>query len=252
MIQIVYAVLALLGAGALGGGGTWLWMNRPDRPAVSVNGRVLTERELGWRAQTLLDDAKRMDNLLVPKEKMEDAMNHFRRTAAKMWIVKEVLLAAAVESGLKATPKDEQDSLARLANALKSRNLTPEQFFAEGPIPEKVKRTEHMETVLIEKYLAREIEKNIKVSGMEIEEEGKIRRKANAEAAKAGREQPFKTDRRSLINAVHGMKYNVAFRKLFRERFARMQVQSPAFPDLEKVDGVSPPREEDKEEAPKP
>ena len=108
MKQVVMSVLALIGAVALAGGAFFIWSNRPGRTAVSVNGRILTARELDWRAQTLIDDAKRMENLLIPERKMKEAMRHYRRTAAKMWIVKEVLLAAAVESGVKVTADDER------------------------------------------------------------------------------------------------------------------------------------------------
>ena len=64
----------------------------------------------------------------------------------------------------------------------------------------------------------------------------------NAIASKAGRKPPYRTDRKSVIDAVRQDKYNVAFRALFRERFGRMSVKCPAFPELETVDGVSPPR----------
>ena len=57
------SVLALIGAIALAGGAFHLWSNRPGRTAVSVNGRILTARELEWRAQTLVDDAKRVEKL---------------------------------------------------------------------------------------------------------------------------------------------------------------------------------------------
>ena len=60
MKQAIVAFLALVGAVALVGGGVMLWLNRPGRTAVSVNGRILTDRELTWRAQTLIDDARRM------------------------------------------------------------------------------------------------------------------------------------------------------------------------------------------------
>ena len=52
MKQIVVSVLAIVGAFAIAGGAFYLWSNRPGRTAVSVNGRVLTDRELTWRAQT--------------------------------------------------------------------------------------------------------------------------------------------------------------------------------------------------------
>ena len=244
MKQAAVAFLALVGAVALVVGGVLLWRNRPDRPAVVVNGRVLTDRELTWRAQTLIDDAKRMENLLIPARRMKEAMRHYRRMAAKMWIVKEVLLAAAVESGTKVDAKDEKASLAKLEAQLKPRKITSEQFFKEGPIPEEMKRAEFKETVLIEKFADREIGGKIKFGAKDIDDKAKEIRELNELAIKAGRKPAFKTDRKSVIDAIHRERYNMAFRDLFRDRFSRMSVECPAYPDLEAVDGVSPPRRE--------
>ena len=244
MKQAAVAFLALVGAVALVAGGVLLWRNRPDRPAVVVNGRVLTDRELTWRAQTLIDDAKRMENLLIPERRMKEALRHYRRMAAKMWIVKEVLLAAAVESGTKVDAKDEKASLAKLEAQLKPRNITPEQFFKEGPIPEEMKRAEFKETVLIEKFADREIGGKIKFGAKDIDDKAKEIRELNELAVKSGRMPAFKKDRKSVIDAIHRERYNMAFRDLFRDRFSRMSVECPAYPDLEAVDGVSPPRRE--------
>ena len=236
------SVLALVGAVALAGGAFFLWSNRPGRTAVSVNGRILTARELDWRAQTLIDDAKRMENLLIPEREKKEAMRHYRRTAAKMWIVKEVLLAAAVESGVKVTADDEKSSLARVASQLKSRNLTPEQFFKEGPIPEVTKRSDFKEAVLIGKYTKREIEDKLSVGTKEIDDRVKELRELNAKVKKAGGKPKLKADRKTAIEMLRQEKYNIAFRDLFREKFHKMSVKCSMFEDLESVDGVSPPR----------
>ena len=167
MKQAVVAFLALVGAAVLVGGGVMLWLNRPGRTAVAVNGRILTDRELTWRAQTLIDDAKRMEHLLIPEKEMPQAMRHYRRLAAKMWIVKEVLLAAAVEAGVKATAADEKEALSKVERQLSSRKLTLETFFKEGPIPEDIKREDFREALLIEKFTKREIGGKVGVSPKE-------------------------------------------------------------------------------------
>ena len=242
MKQIVVSVLAIVGAFAIAGGAFYLWSTRPGRTAVSVNGRVLTDRELTWRAQTLIDDAKRVEKLLIPEREMPEAMRHYRRTAAKMWIVKEVLLAAAVESGVAATPEDERKSLAKIERQLKSRHLTPEQFFKEGPIPEAIKRSDFKEAVLIGKYTNREIEDKLSVGTKDIDDRVKELREINAKIVKSGGKPRFKADRKTAIEMLRQERYNIAFRDLFRDRFGKTAVECPAFPDLESVDGVSPPR----------
>jgi hypothetical protein len=209
---------------------------------VSVNGRILTARELDWRAQTLMDDAKRVEKILIPEREKAEAMRHYRRTAAKMWIVKEVLLAAAVESGVKVSSADEKSSLAQIAKQLKSRNLTPEQFFKEGPIPEATKRADFKEAVLIGKFSKREIEDKLSVGTKEIDDRIKALREMNANVVKAGGKPKLKADRKTAIEMLRQEKYNMAFRDLFRDRFGKMTVECPMFPDLETVDGVSPQR----------
>jgi hypothetical protein len=184
MKQAVMSMLALVGALALAGGAFYLWSNRPGRTAVSVNGRVLTARELEQRTQTLLYDAKRVENILIPEKEMDEALRYYRRRAAKMWIIKEVLLAAAVESGVKASAEDEKESLSKVARQLKSRNLTPEQFFKEGPIPEATKRSDFKETVLIGKYTKREIEDKISLSIARLLEEDRTLKYHNSAATK--------------------------------------------------------------------
>ena len=242
MKQTIVAILALIGAIALVVGGVILWRNRPGRMAVSVNGRILTDRELTWRAQTLIDDAKRVENLLIPEKEMPEALRHYRRQAAKMWIVKEVLLAAAVESGVKATAEDEKQSLSKMEKQLKSRHLTPEQFFKEGPIPEEAKRADFREAVLIGKFTRKEIEGKLDLGNQEIIDRIKELREIKAKADKAGRVSPFKADRKTAIEMLRQEKYNIAFRDLFRTQYGKMAVECPAFPDLESVDGVSPPQ----------
>lgn len=241
MRQAVVAVLALIGAAALVVGGVVLWSNRPGRTAVSVNGRILTDRELTWRAQTLIDDAKRVEKLLIPEKELPEAMRHYRRQAAKMWIVKEVLLAAAVEAGVKATADDEKQSLAKVERQLKSRHLTPEQFFKEGPIPEETKRSDFREAVLIGKFTKREIDGKINLSAKEIDDRVKELKELVAKSTKAGQPK-IKADRKTAVEMLRQEKYNVEFRNLFRAHFVKMAVECPAFPDLESVDGVSPPR----------
>ena len=242
MKQTVISILALIGAVSLATGGVILWNNRPGRTAISVNGRTITWRELTWRAQTLLDDEKRMAGILIPEKNMAEAMRHYRRTAAKMWIVKEVLLAAAVEAGIKATPEDEQASLAQVAYKLKSRNLTPEQFFKEGPIPESVKREDFREALLIGKLVKQNVDGKIRLSTQEIDERMKALRELKARAAASGEKSKIKADRKTAIETLRREKHNDGFRNLFREKFSAVKVLCPAFPDLETVDGVSPPK----------
>ena len=79
MKRVLLHVFALVGLSALTVLGVWLWGQRPWRTAVSVNGRILTARELDLRAQTLLDDAQRVEHLAYSPAKAAEAFRHFRR-----------------------------------------------------------------------------------------------------------------------------------------------------------------------------
>ena len=67
-------------------------------------------------------------------------------------------------------------------------------------------------------------------------------RELNAKIMKSGGKPKFKANRKTAIEMLRQEKYNIAFRDLFRRKFGKMTVTCPAFPDLESVDGVSPPR----------
>lgn len=218
------ALLALAGAVA---GGCALWLRRPWRAVVSVNGHALSAGELSLRAQTLFDDARRTDLLVVPEGREGEALGHYRRQAAKTWIVKEVLLAEALARGVVVSPADEQDSLAQMASRLRSRSLTPDQFFREGPLPETLKRRDFKESVLVNKFTAKEVGERIAVTHQEIEAR-------LAEMRKAGRT----ASRKDAIDALRAERFRAGFRALVRELYGKAVVRSPEFPELERIEGV--------------
>lgn len=235
--------LALLGlAAAVLAGGCFLWNRRPWRPAVVVNGRILSVGELDLRARALLDDARRGGNRLVAPDREEEAWGYYRRRAAKMWIVKEVLLAEALARGYVASPADEKASLAQIAARLKSRQLTPEQFFREGPLSEETKRRDFREGVLIDKLTAREVRDRITVSTKEVDARLADLRRAASAQAKPGAAAPPPPTRRQALNALRVERFRVGFRKFFEDLYVKASVTCPAYPDLETLDGISPRR----------
>ncbi len=240
----VLRALALLGlAAAVFAGGRFLWNRRPWRPAVVVNGRILSVGELDLRARALLDDARRGGNRIVAPDREEEAWCYYRRQAAKMWIVKEVLLAEALARGYVASPADEKASLAQIAARLKGRQLTPEQFFREGPLSEETKRRDFHEGVLIDKLTAREVRDRITVSAKEVEARLTDMRRAAASAqAKPGAPASSPPTRRQALNALRVERFRVGFRTFFEDLYAKASIRSPAYPDLETLDGISPRR----------
>ena len=238
--------LLLICLAALAVGGWQLWRNRPWRVAVSVNGHALSVRELGLRAETLVDDARRVEHLTVVPGHEAETVRHYRRQAARMWIVKEILLAEAVARGYAVTPDDEKAALAQVAARLKGRGLTPDQFFREGPLPEDVKRQDFLEGVLINKFTAKEIGEILVVSPRDVDARLAELRKLALLRAKPG-ETAKQPTRKMAQDMLRAERFRTGFRRLFRALFVKADVKSPEFPDLESLEAISPERPEDTE-----
>ena len=100
MKRAILHVVALVALAAAVVCGVLLWRQRPWRTSVSVNGRIVTARELDMRAQLLLEDGRRTGQ---PPASFED----YRRQAAARWIVKELLLSESVARGVELGAEDE-------------------------------------------------------------------------------------------------------------------------------------------------
>ena len=245
MKRALVLILLLAVAGGVATGGVWLWGRRPWRTAIVVNGRAITAGELDLRAKTLYDDAVRVEHLMVSQGFEGEAMVHYRREAAKMWIVKEVLLSEAVARGVTVTAADEKESMAQAAKRLKSRNMTLESFFKEGPLPEELKRRDFQEGTLVGKFTRGAITDKVNVTPAEIEQ--KIQDLKKLSLLQGEGKTPVKTDRKTAINLLRAEKYRQEFRKLFRSLYLKSDVKCPLYPEMEKLEGVSPSRPEDEE-----
>lgn len=230
--------LALVGAAALVTGGVWLWGRRPWRAAAEVNGATLTAGEMEMRAEALLDEAVKVDRIAVPEGRRGEALAHFRREAVKSWIMKEIMLAEAVAKGVEALPGDEQAALARMAPLLRSRNMTAEEYFKAGPMPEEMRRRDFREGVLVNKYTEREILDKIAVSAEAIDKRQNELKKYALATGKPGEKSKVKTDRRTAMEMLRAEAFRAEFRKKFLELFAKAKVRSPEYPELERPEGV--------------
>lgn len=248
MKKVLIHVLALVGFAALVVGGLKLWQVRPWRVIASVNGHTITSSELDLRARTLLDDVKRTEGLMVPKARESEALNHYRRQATQMWIVKEVLLAEALARHYEVTPEDEKESLVQMTARLKSRRLTPEQFFKEGPLPEELKRSDFREGVLINKFTAKEVRDKINVTTQEIEEHFTQMQRVELLKTKPSEKSQSRVTRKMAIDSLRALRFRQGFRALFRDLYLKAQVKCPEYPEMETLEGVSPSRPQDKEQ----
>ena len=58
---------------------------------------------------------------------------------------------------------------------------------------------------------------------------------------------PEMMSRKTAIDQLHAERYRRGFRALFRTLYKKADVRVPEFPEMERLDAVSPPRAEDEE-----
>ena len=229
-------LLLLLAAGALVGG-FMLWQRRPGRTVVSVNGRPLSAQELAWRGETLFNDAKRDEHIVVTPDREAEAREYYKREAAKAWVVKEIMLAAAVTRGVALSPADEKEAIAVADQRLKRvRGITLEQYFDEGPLPRALKERHFREGVLVNKFIKTEVTDKIKVTGKDIKSRTDELTRRNLVETKPGEKPKYRTDHKSVINLIRSERYASGFRQLFLSLARGAAVVSQEYPELEKLD----------------
>ena len=130
VITVAFAILAVLACG-----GAWLWMHRPWRVIATVDGDNLTSNDLDLRLKTYCAG--------------RNATEGDRREMVRVWIAKQVLLGEAVRRNVSLTEGDEREVKGVLVAWLASHGTTADKFFAEGPLPEEVKRNDFKEGLLI-------------------------------------------------------------------------------------------------------
>jgi len=242
MRHVLPVVLLLLAAGILVGG-FMLWQRRPGRTVVTVNGRPLSAQELQWRGDTLFNDAKRDDHLAVTPDRVEEARAYFAREAAKAWVIKEILLAAAVSRGITVTAMDEKEAIAMAQQKLKNlRGITIDEFFDEGPMPRELKERVFREGLLVNKYIKVEVYDKIKITGQEIKSRTDELVRRNLMETKPGEKPKYRTDHKSVIALIRKERGEKGFRELFKSLFATAAVESPDYPELATIAGLTSPQ----------
>ena len=229
MKRAILHVLVLVVLAAVAVGGVWLWRQRPWRIAVSVNGRILTARELDMRAQLLLEDGRRMGQLPV-------SLEDYRRQAAARWIVKEVFLSEAVARGIELGAEDERDELVKLEADLKAHNLTVEQYFRQMPLPEELMRRDFREVLLLRKFLKKEVDDTVSLSTADIETCMKaLKSKAFLQTAH-GEKKRLKTDRKSVTDMLRASRINQRYRDLLQSLCEKADIHIPEYPEFMDVE----------------
>ncbi|MFA7171824.1 MAG: peptidylprolyl isomerase [Kiritimatiellia bacterium] len=133
----------------------------PDYVVAMVNGTPLRWEDMDRRATGFLKDEQKTNHLIIPDTRMEEAKEHFRKRAIQAFVFKTLMLEQATKNKIMVLPKDRKQGLEGLAVSLKSRNWTTNDFFNNGPMPPAVMHKEFDESLIIDKYIAMAINKNL-------------------------------------------------------------------------------------------
>ena len=107
-------------------------------------------------------------------------------------------------------------------------------------LPEPLKWDDFRSAIRINKLTAREVREKISVSTPDVEARmAELRKRAVDEMTRTGK-STIKSDRKTALDQLHAERYAKGFRDLFRSLFDSARVWCPEFPDMERVDGVSP------------
>lgn len=234
MKKAIRVFLVLAGLAAAVGGAVYLWGQRPWRVVVEVNGHVMTAGELRARGKGLLEDAKKSQHLVVPKNraKQAEAQHYYEARAANLWVLKMLMLDEALARKLKVTPGEAQESLRLMEERLKDHGdgMTVEDYFKHGPLPEDMLRSEFEEGVLLTKLLRQEVEDKITLSPDEITKHHEDLQRVAMLTKKVS---PAMIDRKYAIDSLRRIRYLEGTRKFYQSLRAKADVKAPEYPEVE-------------------
>lgn len=191
-------------------------LRKQELPAVQVNSHYLSFKELDDRAQTFMEDDRRMNRAIPKNERL--AMEHYRLVAARTWIYHQILLDVAVAKGISIAPFEEKIALEATERMLKAtRGMTLEEYYAEGPLSPEIKRADARDAQLIRKLLDREVGDAIVIGDEEL----------SSFAAE------HKLDRKSAFMQLRRQKYNSMAKEYYKKVYSLAKVKSRAYPSLE-------------------
>lgn len=140
----------------------------PDHIVAKVNGTPLTWAELDKRAMGYLKDDVEVNHLVIPSNRMDEAKEHFRRRAVNAFVFKTVMMDEALRQNIRLNESDRRESLNALAQSLRSRNWTTNDFFQKGPMGAEMMRREFEDGMLIDKLLIVNVRNKIRIEEKEI------------------------------------------------------------------------------------
>ena len=139
-----------------------------DHVVAMANGTPLIWADMERRAMGYLKDDVASNHLIIPSNRLDEAKEYFRRRSINAFVFKTVMMDEASRQNIKLTESDRQEGLRSLAQSLKVRNWTTNDFFLKGPMGEASMRREFEDGLVIDKLLKITVRSTLKVEANEI------------------------------------------------------------------------------------
>ncbi|MDD2460403.1 MAG: peptidylprolyl isomerase [Kiritimatiellia bacterium] len=149
----------------------------PNEVVASVNDTKYLRKDMA----AVVDALIKAQN--VPAEQMAEARKYFEQRAAYSFIMKTLLLGEAKKQAVAVTDEDRKAQLAKMEEALKPQNKTPDQYFKESPLGEEAARAEFEDGMVIDKLIQKNVLADIKIDDADIKKAIADVEKSNAEIA---------------------------------------------------------------------
>ncbi|HRR33131.1 MAG TPA: peptidylprolyl isomerase [Kiritimatiellia bacterium] len=149
----------------------------PNEVVASVNDTKYLRKDMDKVVSALLKSQN------VPAGQMEQAKDFFQQRAVYSFIMKTLLIDEAKKQSITVTEEDRKTQLGKMEEALKSQNITPEQYFKESPLGEEAARAEFEDGMLIDKLIQKAVLADIKIDDAEVKKAIADIEKSNAEIA---------------------------------------------------------------------
>jgi len=128
--------------------------NHPRSIAVRINGVPVFWADVDRRARGFLKDEQEINHLAFAPGQEAEALDHFRRRAVKIEVMRHLLLEEAKKNKVVIGDRDRRRALERLQPLMARRNWTTNDFFTRSPLGEERTRLEFEESLYIDKLLA--------------------------------------------------------------------------------------------------
>lgn len=144
--------------------------NHPQSIAAIINGTPIFWESVDRRGRGFLKDEKEVGHLAFAPAQEAEALDHFRRRAAKIEVMRHLLLEDAKQHKIVVTEGDRRKTLARLEPLMAQRHWTTNDFFTRSPLGEEQTRLEFEESIYIDKLLETVVAKDTTVTAQDMEE----------------------------------------------------------------------------------